>query len=75
MCESSAAIQDDHILVHGAAGFALEHLEKAMKLVEDLGSDEKGRRIRKGGRPNRYSLEINLSISARSRSRSKGFVR
>lgn len=31
----------DHTLVNGAAGFALEHLENAIRLVEELGGDEK----------------------------------
>ena len=37
----------DHALVHGAAGFALEHLEKAMKLAEELGREEKRKLIRR----------------------------
>ncbi len=38
----------DHALVYGAAGFALQHLEKAMKMVEELGREEKRKRIRRG---------------------------
>ncbi len=47
-CASQAQrYKTDHALVYGAAGFALEHLEKAMKLVEELGRDEKRKRIRR----------------------------
>ena len=47
-CTSQAQrYKTDHTLVHGAAGFALERLEKAMKLVEELGREEKRKRIRR----------------------------
>jgi hypothetical protein len=42
-----ASRSTEYAAVHAATGNALEHLEKAMRIVEELGRDEKRKRTRR----------------------------
>jgi hypothetical protein len=61
--------QTDAAVVYGAVGFALEHIEKAIKMVEELGRDEKRNRIKRALInqivPREIDLFVRISLNAR----------